>query len=195
MKLGVLGPEAYGVRTTAGDLLRWLQANMGMLDLDPTLQRAITDTHTGYYRTAPMTQDLIWEQYAYPVTLEQLQAGNSAKMLLQANPARALEPPLAAERRHLAQQDRIDERVLGLRRVRSRKEARRRGTRQQELPDRSARGSRLRDPRRIKDHYWLDFWSIQRIERSVATIARALATLPKDRPAAYVACVADPRHA
>ncbi len=93
MKLGVLGPEAYGVRTTAGDLLRWLQANMEMLDLDPTLQRAITDTHTGYYRTAPMTQDLIWEQYAYPVTLEQLQAGNSAKMLLQANPARALEPP------------------------------------------------------------------------------------------------------
>jgi len=31
------------------------------------LQRAITDTHTGYFKAGVMTQDLVWEQYAYPV--------------------------------------------------------------------------------------------------------------------------------
>lgn len=90
---GVLDSEAYGIRTTAGDLTRFLQANMRILDLDATLQRAITDTHTGYDRVGAMTQDLIWEQYRYPVTLEQLHAGNSKKMLYDANPVIALNPP------------------------------------------------------------------------------------------------------
>jgi len=93
MRIGELGPEAYGVRTTVGDLTRWLQANMAMLPLDPALQRAITNTHMGYYRSGPMTQDLIWEQYPYPVSLARLQDGNSPKMLLDASPATALVPP------------------------------------------------------------------------------------------------------
>jgi len=63
MAPGVLAPEAYGIRTTAGDMLRFVEANMRMLDLDEKLQRAITNTHTGYYRIGAMTQDLIWEQY------------------------------------------------------------------------------------------------------------------------------------
>ena len=71
MTPGVLGPQAYGVRTTAADMLRFLQANMHLLDLDDALQRAIAATHTGYYRIGAMTQDLIWEQYRYPVTIEQ----------------------------------------------------------------------------------------------------------------------------
>jgi CubicO group peptidase (beta-lactamase class C family) len=94
MTQGALWSETYGVRTTAGDLLRFLEANMGMLDLDETLQRAITGTHTGYYQIGAMTQDLIWEQYRYPVDLPQLLAGNSSKMLLEANPATGLAPPL-----------------------------------------------------------------------------------------------------
>jgi len=60
MTPGVLASEAYGIRTSVGDLLRFVEANMRMLDLDEKLQRAITDTHTGYYRIGAMTQDLIW---------------------------------------------------------------------------------------------------------------------------------------
>jgi beta-lactamase class C len=93
LTVGVLGLETYGVRTTAGDLLRYLEANMRMLDLDSNVQRAIDDTHTGYYRSGPMIQDLIWEQYRSPVVLETLLAGNSEKMLLGANPAEQLDPP------------------------------------------------------------------------------------------------------
>jgi CubicO group peptidase (beta-lactamase class C family) len=91
---GVLASEAYGVRTTAGDLLRFVEANMGMLSLDGKLQRAISDTHIGYYRIGAMTQDLIWEQYQYPVGLAELLAGNSANVASEANPAIELDPPL-----------------------------------------------------------------------------------------------------
>ena len=34
-----------------------------------------------------MTQDLIWEQYRYPVDLAELLAGNSAKVSIEANPS------------------------------------------------------------------------------------------------------------
>jgi beta-lactamase class C len=94
MTPGVLRSEAYGIRTTADDLLRFVEANMGMLDIDDKLQKAIIDTHTGYYRIAAMTQDLIWEQYHYPVELDALLAGNSAKIIFEANPAAGLDPPL-----------------------------------------------------------------------------------------------------
>jgi beta-lactamase class C len=46
LSAGVLGPETYGIRTTAGDLLRYLEANMRMLDIDSKVQRAVVDTHT-----------------------------------------------------------------------------------------------------------------------------------------------------
>src|SRR6202042_1815506 len=81
------------VRTTAGDLLRFVEANMGFLDLDETLRRAIIETHTGYYRIGAMTQDLIWEQYHYPLGLTELLTGNSTRMITKANPATAVDPP------------------------------------------------------------------------------------------------------
>jgi beta-lactamase class C len=93
MAPGVLAAEAYGVRTTAGDLLRFVEANMKMLEVEETWQRAITATHTGYYRIGAMTQDLIWEQYPYPVMLKDLLAGNSAEIIFKSNPAVKLDPP------------------------------------------------------------------------------------------------------
>jgi beta-lactamase class C len=89
----VLAAEAYGVRTTAGDLLRFVEANMGMVNLDPVLQRAITATHTGYYRVGAMTQGLVWEQYRYQVALKDVLEGNSGRVALRANPAVRLDPP------------------------------------------------------------------------------------------------------
>ncbi|KVH62730.1 class C beta-lactamase [Burkholderia sp. MSMB1072] len=95
MTQGMLWQQAYGVRTTAADLLRFVQANMGMIQTAPRLQRAIERTHTGYFRAGPLTQDLIWEQYPYPVALPTLLAGNAPKMLFDAVPASAIQPPLA----------------------------------------------------------------------------------------------------
>lgn len=91
---GVLDAETYGVRTTAGDLVRFIEAHMGKLDLDEDLRRAISDTHTGYYKLEGMTQDLVWEQYAYPTALKVLLAGNSAQVIRKPNRVTAITPPL-----------------------------------------------------------------------------------------------------
>ena len=75
MAIAVLSSEAYGVKTTASDMIRFVEANMGLISLDGTLQRAITDTHTGYFRAGAMTQDLIWEQYALSSHVEDVTGG------------------------------------------------------------------------------------------------------------------------
>ncbi|MFM0076188.1 beta-lactamase [Paraburkholderia sediminicola] len=90
---GVLSAEAYGVKTTAADMVRFVEVNMNLIQLDPKLQRAITDTHTGYFKAGGMTQDLIWEQYPYPVKLQTLLDGNSSAMIFNATPVTEIVPP------------------------------------------------------------------------------------------------------
>jgi beta-lactamase class C len=94
VKDAVLAPEAYGVKSGTADMIRFIEANMQEADLDGKLQRAIIDTHIGYFKAGPMTQALIWEQYPYPLKLEQLLAGNADMMAYQAIQATQLSPPL-----------------------------------------------------------------------------------------------------
>ena len=94
MTPGVIGAEAYGVRTTAGDLIRYVQLQMGERSIDATWQRALTATHTGYFTAGPMTQDAAWEQYAYPVPLDTLLVGNSPRMAFEPNAVTEHRPPL-----------------------------------------------------------------------------------------------------
>lgn len=89
---GMLDAEAYGVKTSARDMLRFIQANLHPAGLSPDLQRAIATTQTGYYRIGEMTQGLGWERYPYPTSLARLQAGNSPAMALEAHNATRLAP-------------------------------------------------------------------------------------------------------
>jgi beta-lactamase class C len=97
LNAGVLSSEAYGVKSSTADMARFVAANMQIIKLDGKLQRAIDNTHTGYFRSGEITQDLIWEQYPYPVELKQVLAGNSDAMLYQATKATELNPPLQAQ--------------------------------------------------------------------------------------------------
>lgn len=92
---GVLDAQAYGVKSTSADMIRFVEANLNPagLGLDARLQRAIAATHTGYFRIGDMTQSFGWELYAYPVTLDRLVAGNAPQMSFKANPALRLTPP------------------------------------------------------------------------------------------------------
>ena len=90
---GMLDAEAYGVKTNARDMLRFVQANLSPAGLNEDLQRAIATTQTSYYRVGEMTQGLGWERYPYPISLERLQAGNSPAMALESQPATRLLPP------------------------------------------------------------------------------------------------------
>jgi beta-lactamase class C len=95
MAAGVLSSEAYGIKTTATDMIRFVEANMKLIKLDEKLQRAIIDTHTGYFKikNGAMTQDLIWEQYPYPVALTTLLQGNSSAKIFNAMPVTEMKPP------------------------------------------------------------------------------------------------------
>ena len=94
---GVLADEAYGVKSSARDMIRFVEVNLGTAPADADIQRAIAATHTGYYQLGAMTQDLIWEQYRYPVAVDDLVAGNSAKVAFETLPVQALQPPRAPQ--------------------------------------------------------------------------------------------------
>lgn len=89
---GALDSEAYGVKTSTADLLRYVQVNMKPAGLEAPLQRAIATTHKGYYKVGDMTQGLGWELYGYPVTLDQLLNGNSTQMAMEAHEVQLLNP-------------------------------------------------------------------------------------------------------
>jgi beta-lactamase class C len=89
----VLGAEAYGVKTSTADLIRYIEANIQPENLEEPMRRAIEGTHVGYFRIGEMVQGLGWEQYPYPVTLDRLLSGNSSTMAMEPNAATELVPP------------------------------------------------------------------------------------------------------
>jgi beta-lactamase class C len=90
---GMFAAEAYGIKSTAADMIRFLQANIDPAGLAAPMRRAVAGTHTGYFQVGGMVQGLGWEQYAYPVTLDGLLAGNSSTVISEPNAAKRLTPP------------------------------------------------------------------------------------------------------
>ncbi|WP_110995765.1 class C beta-lactamase [Pseudomonas sichuanensis] len=94
---GPYADQAYGIKTSASDLLRYVQLQVQPAELDPALRKAIAITQGGYFQVGAMTQGLGWERYPYPVTLDTLLAGNGAKMIREPQATRALSPSAPAE--------------------------------------------------------------------------------------------------
>lgn len=101
---GMLDAQAYGLKSTAADVLTFVEANMSGAGLETKdeasklgepLRQALAATRTGYVEIGNMTQGLGWESYHYPVALEPLLEGNSLEVVLQPNSANRLTPPLA----------------------------------------------------------------------------------------------------
>ncbi|CAI0866616.1 class C beta-lactamase [Serratia proteamaculans] len=91
---GPLDAEAYGIKSNAQDLIRYLEANMQVAKVGDKWRKALAATHTGYFHAGVFTQDLMWESYAYPVALPKLTEGNNAGMIMNGTPATAITPPL-----------------------------------------------------------------------------------------------------
>ncbi len=93
MRQAVFDQEAYGLKCTAADLIRFVEANMRPDGLEPPVRVAIETTQTGYFKVGGMVQGFGWEQYPYPVALARLVAGNSTDMSMKPNAATAIDPP------------------------------------------------------------------------------------------------------
>ena len=85
---GPLSDEAYGVKSTLPDMLKFVNSNLNVDTNSPVMKQAIRDTQKGYFKVADsgMTQALGWEMFSYPTTSEILQASNSKQILLGSNP-------------------------------------------------------------------------------------------------------------
>ena len=87
---GAMDEQTYGVKTTAADMLRFVQGNIDPTELDAAMQRAVQMTHVGFFRAGPLVQGLGWEQYAYPTTREWLLGGNAAEVVLGPQPVQKI---------------------------------------------------------------------------------------------------------
>ena len=97
VKPDILSGPTYGVRSTAADLIRLVQANIDPSTLPAPMRRAVEGTQVGYFTVGGMVQGLGWEQYPYPVALEQLVAGNSPAMSQKPNAASKIAAPQAPQ--------------------------------------------------------------------------------------------------
>ncbi len=99
---GALDTETYGIKSTAADMIHFLQVNINPGTLAAPFQRAVECTHVGYLQVSPaqqlgdMVQGLGWEQYRGNVSLQRLLDGNSEKMIFDPNPVSRLTPPQPA---------------------------------------------------------------------------------------------------
>ncbi|MEB6675305.1 class C beta-lactamase [Acinetobacter haemolyticus] len=93
---GMFDAEAYGVKSSSADMLKFLDAQINVQQLQQPIRKAIEHTHVGYFEVGAMTQGLGWEQYAYPVKLETLLEGNSSKMALESHAITSIEQPKIA---------------------------------------------------------------------------------------------------
>ena len=91
----VADAQTYGVKSSAADMIRYLQANIEPAGLAGPVRQAVEGTQVGYFQVGEMVQGLGWEQYRPPVTLERLLAGNAPGIIFEPNPATPLKPQTA----------------------------------------------------------------------------------------------------
>jgi beta-lactamase class C len=92
----VFDAETYGVKSSAADMIRYVQANIAPREIASPMARAIECTHVGFDRVGEIVQGLGWEQLRGPFTLERLLDANSARMINESNPVSRLTPPQPA---------------------------------------------------------------------------------------------------
>ncbi len=95
---GVLDSEAYGVKSTARDMLKVLDVELGKGEASDSLRRAVARTQEGQQKNAFFTQDMIWEQYAWPADLQAMTSGNGYDFILKPQPTEDIRPPLAPQK-------------------------------------------------------------------------------------------------
>lgn len=91
---GVLDAEAYGVKSTARDLLRLLDLELGHSESSLELSAALERTRQGQTKTPYYVQDMIWEQYSWPVSTDVLVKGAGYSFALKPKPVERIDPPM-----------------------------------------------------------------------------------------------------
>ncbi|MFN3210462.1 MAG: serine hydrolase [Roseovarius sp.] len=92
---GVLDHEAYGVKSSARDMVRLLELYLGHAEVGEDLGQALLRTREGFGQTEHYVQNLIWEEYPWPVEVDPMLAGNSYDFILDPQPMERIAPARA----------------------------------------------------------------------------------------------------
>ncbi|MEA1231246.1 ADC family extended-spectrum class C beta-lactamase [Acinetobacter sp. IRS14] len=87
---GPLDAPAYGVKSTLPDMLSFVNANLNPQKYPKDIQRAINETHQGFYQVGTMYQALGWEEFSYPAPLQTLLDSNSEQIVMKPNKVTAI---------------------------------------------------------------------------------------------------------
>lgn len=79
---GVLDDEAYGVKSSARDMLTLLDIELSKGQPSSEIRKAVLRTQRGQFQTRLFTQAMIWEVYPWPVNVERLVEGNGYDFIL-----------------------------------------------------------------------------------------------------------------
>jgi beta-lactamase class C len=90
---GPLDGPAYGLRSTARDLLHWTAAQLGRGAIAPELARALAATQHGRFDAGPLVQGWVWERLPWPASEAQLEAATADRIVLEPNPVSRLPEP------------------------------------------------------------------------------------------------------
>lgn len=81
---GPFAEQAYGVKSTASDMLVFLQAHFDATRrLSEPVHQAISETTAPRYRVGPMLQGMGWEMYPWPASMQELHEGNGARTIFE----------------------------------------------------------------------------------------------------------------
>jgi len=83
---GVLDAEAYGVKSSARDMLKVLDVELGVGKASEKLRNAVKRTQEGQYKTAFFTQGMIWEMYPWPAQVQTMLSGNGYDFIMKPQP-------------------------------------------------------------------------------------------------------------
>ena len=92
---GMLDAEAYGIKSTARDMLTFMQANIDPNRLsagNAVLRNAIRTAQSRYFKVGSLYQGLGWEIYDWPVDAETLLRNNDNAVALKPRPATQVNP-------------------------------------------------------------------------------------------------------
>lgn len=87
---GVFDQEAYGIKTTAADLLRFVEASVDPDRFEGSLKTALVAARSPVYQVRRMHQGLGWELYRAPARRADLLQGVDPEFVLKAN---KIDPP------------------------------------------------------------------------------------------------------
>ena len=89
---GPLDGATYGIKSTASDMIRFVQANIDPGGLEDPLRRAVAATQVGRFRVGGMVQGFGWEQFPYPISRELLLRGNAESIIFDPRPVQPTPP-------------------------------------------------------------------------------------------------------